>query len=280
MFEPLDATTTSSSANFVIVVPFRAGGGSSGDDPRLRHLDEFKRFVRYTFGEAGGVRVFVIHQTHGKKFNRGVLLNVGFLQALKEVPEATHVITHDVDLIPSRDLAELYATVPVPNSVIHFARRFERYAGDLESNPEYIGGVVSIRTDDFLSLNGYPNLFWGWGGEDDELSRRIRTAGMRLLAPTHGSYRDLEGLTIKQKVAILQRGTERCMVKYELLREYADGSLSHDGLRSLNATKVRGVSKTTDGIFTEITIEPLASNGHPSDLCAEPSYSTWGYVPA
>lgn len=277
MFEPLDATTTSKSTNFVIVVPFRASGGTEGD-ARLRHLNEFKRFVRYTFGETGGVRVFVIHQTPGKKFNRGVLLNVGFLQALKEAPEATHVITHDVDLIPSRDLAELYATVPPEHAVIHFARRFERYAGDLENNPEYIGGVVSIRTDDFLALNGYPNLFWGWGGEDDELSRRIRTTGMRLLAPTHGSYRDLEGLTIKQKVAVLQRGTERCMVKYELLQEYAAGSLPDDGLRSLNATKVRGVSKTTDGIFTEITIEPLASNGHPSDLCADETYSTWGYA--
>lgn len=275
MFEPLDTVVeTARSDTFFIVVPFRA---STPTDPRHVHLAEFKRFVRSNVPDA---RVFIVHQTPGKKFNRGVLLNVGFLQALKEAPRATHVITHDVDLIPSDDLAELYTAVPPPNSVIHFARRFERYAGSLETNPDYIGGVVSVRTEDFLALNGYPNLFWGWGGEDDELSRRIRTAGMRLLAPTSGLYTDLEGLSIKQKVAVLQRGTERCMTKHELLSEYAAGKIPDDGLRSLNATKVRGVAQTTDGNFTEITIDPLASNGHPSDLCADESYSAWGYVPS
>ncbi len=272
MFEPLDTSETAKSDTFVVVVPFRA---STPTDPRNHHLVEFKRFVRECLPHA---RVYVIHQTPGKKFNRGVLLNVGFLQAYKECRDVTHVVTHDVDLIPSAELVDLYKCVPPPRSVIHFARRFERYAGDLEKNPEYIGGVVSVRTEDFLDLNGYPNLFWGWGGEDDELSRRIRTAGMRLLAPTCGSYTDLEGLTIKQKVAVLQRGTERCMTKHELLGEYATGSLPDDGLRSLNPTKVRGVARTTDGACTEITIELLASNGHPSDLCSDESYSTWGYV--
>jgi hypothetical protein len=269
MFETLEPTEA---GRFVIVVPFRA---RSADDVRNIHLGEFKRFVRERLPD---VKVFVVHQTPGKKFNRGVLLNVGFLQAYKECPEITHVVTHDVDLIPSEELVELYKCVPHPRSVIHFARRFERYAGSLETNPDYIGGVVSIRTEDFIALNGYPNLFWGWGGEDDELSRRIRAAGMRLFAPTCGSYRDLEGLTIKQKVRVLQMGTERCMTKHELLAEYAAGTLENDGLKNLGPTKVRGISKTTDGTFVEFTIDPLASNGHPTDLCASESYSTWGYV--
>jgi hypothetical protein len=269
MFVPFEPTEAGQP---VLVVPFRA---KDVGDPRNAHLLEFKRFCRERLPH---VRVYVVHQTPGKKFNRGVLLNVGFLQAYKECPGITHVITHDVDLIPTDELVDLYKYVPPPGSVIHFARRFERYAGSLETNPEYIGGVVSIRTEDFIRLNGYPNLFWGWGGEDDELSRRIRAAGMQLFAPTHGSYRDLEGLTIKQKVRVLQMGTERCMTKHELLGEYAAGSLVDDGLRSLNATKVRGVARTTDGTCTDVTIDPLASNGHPSDLCAAESYSTWGYV--
>lgn len=38
----------------------------------------------------------------------------------------------------------------------------------------YIGGAVSFSEDDFKKINGFPNNFWGWGGEDDELSERIR----------------------------------------------------------------------------------------------------------
>lgn len=38
----------------------------------------------------------------------------------------------------------------------------------------FFGGVSSVSTGDFLRVNGYSNLFWGWGGEDDDLYRRIR----------------------------------------------------------------------------------------------------------
>ena len=36
------------------------------------------------------------------------------------------------------------------------------------------GGVISILKDHFKEINGFANSLYGWGGEDDDLSRRIQ----------------------------------------------------------------------------------------------------------
>jgi hypothetical protein len=43
----------------------------------------------------------------------------------------------------------------------------------------YIGGITSFSESQFKQINGFPNNFWGWGGEDDELYKRTKEVGMR-----------------------------------------------------------------------------------------------------
>jgi len=35
-----------------------------------------------------------------------------------------------------------------------------------------IGGVMSINRENYYLVNGFPNIYWGWGGEDDDFSAR------------------------------------------------------------------------------------------------------------
>jgi len=35
-----------------------------------------------------------------------------------------------------------------------------------------VGGVFTMPPEIYLALNGYSNLYWGWGGEDDDMAFR------------------------------------------------------------------------------------------------------------
>ena len=37
----------------------------------------------------------------------------------------------------------------------------------------YSGGVSVLSATDFKKINGFSNVFWGWGGEDDDFHHRI-----------------------------------------------------------------------------------------------------------
>lgn len=46
---------------------------------------------------------------------------------------------------------------------------------------DIFGGISALSAEHFQLVNGYSNTFWGWGGEDDDMSMRIRMKGLHLL---------------------------------------------------------------------------------------------------
>ena len=44
---------------------------------------------------------------------------------------------------------------------------------------EIFGGATVMTVEQLAAVNGYSNMYWGWGGEDDDLSSRIRLAAGR-----------------------------------------------------------------------------------------------------
>lgn len=144
-----------------LIVPYR---------DRKEHLDEFlphmERFLKETPHQ-----IFVIEQADSHPFNRGKLLNIGFVEAKKS--GCSYVCFHDVDMLP------LKADYSFPQVPTHLATAVEQFNFDMPY-PTYFGGVTLFNITDFEQVNGYANHYWGWGAEDDDLRTRCHIAGLAI----------------------------------------------------------------------------------------------------
>uniref|UniRef100_A0A8C3J6I6 Beta-1,4-galactosyltransferase n=1 Tax=Calidris pygmaea TaxID=425635 RepID=A0A8C3J6I6_9CHAR len=124
--------------------------------------------------------IYVVHQAGNSTFNRAKLLNVGVKEALKD-EEWDCLFLHDVDLIPEND-HNLYTCDPWNPK--HVSVAMNKFGYSLPY-PQYFGGVSALTPDQYMKMNGFPNEYWGWGGEDDDigLARRVRLAGMKIARP-------------------------------------------------------------------------------------------------
>jgi beta-1,4-galactosyltransferase 1 len=153
-------------------------------------------FFRFLSKSSKTFHLYIVEQSNDqRRFNRGKLLNIGFhlaktryQQSQSQQPQGDGATTpgvplsppsvyvfHDVDLLPSNDLLPYYENVPAATSPVHIARVWNRYSNNLD----YFGGIVSFSKDQFERINGFPNNFWGWGGEDDELIKRVKRVRLR-----------------------------------------------------------------------------------------------------
>lgn len=205
------------------IVPYRAT-----DQPeRAQQLQTFSKAIHKLCPDA---LVFVMEQAGDHLFNRGALLNAGI--AASKATRETVLCFHDVDLVPGEDMLDEY-TRPLPkNTVRHIARAWKRYDSDT-----YLGGILLMHYTDFNKLNGYPNDFWGWGGEDDELRDRIRRHHMRI-ERSEGTITDLENLTLREKLIKLKVAEGQCKDKRER-RQWHRRNPGRQGLHQTNARVVR-----------------------------------------
>ncbi|NXF30803.1 B4GT4 galactosyltransferase, partial [Nyctibius bracteatus] len=138
----------------------------------LEHLHPFLQRQQLDYG------IYVIHQAGNTKFNRAKLLNVGYLEALKEANWDCFIF-HDVDLVPENDF-NIYMCDEQPKHLVvgrnNTGYRL-RYQG-------YFGGVTALTRDQFSKVNGFSNNYWGWGGEDDDLRIRVEMQKMRVVRPS------------------------------------------------------------------------------------------------
>ena len=95
-------------------------------------------------------------------------MNIAFVTALKLEPFDCFIF-HDVDLIPEDD-RNLYTCPPFPR---HMSPAVDELGYHVPYE-ELVGGVFAIRTEHFFKVNGYSNLYWGWGAEDDDMAYRYQ----------------------------------------------------------------------------------------------------------
>lgn len=185
--------------------------------------------------------IYIVEQSNdGRKFNRGKLLNIGFDYAKRTRPHDVFIF-HDVDLLPADDLGSWYARFP--RRPIHIARCWDRYS----NNPKYFGGIVSFSASDMRRINGYPNTFWGWGGEDDEMQKRCERLGIAWEAPPKGTIKDLEDMSLSEKLDFLRSHKSwKCMVKWEALDEH-ESTWKQNGLKDLRYSVLSTTSLDPNG---------------------------------
>ena len=129
----------------------------------------------------------VVEQTDGKHFNRGKLLNIGFDLTAASKKENSYFCFHDVDLLPENN-----CDYTLPEQPVRLVTELIYPSGHANKiYPGSAGGVVLFKPDDFITINGFSNNYWGWGAEDDDLARRLRFYGIKL-ARRAGTYQDIE----------------------------------------------------------------------------------------
>lgn len=138
-----------------IIVPYR---------DRAEHLAKFIPHYRDV------LPIYIIEQADNKPFNRAKLLNVGFLEAGKDYDYAVY---HDVDMLS----VEFGNYSWLWHNAVHLASQCSQFGYQLPYE-EYFGGVTYIPTPIMQHVNGYSNNFWGWGGEDDHLLKRLTAMDM------------------------------------------------------------------------------------------------------
>ncbi|XP_029925321.1 beta-1,4-galactosyltransferase 4 [Myripristis murdjan] len=137
----------------------------------LHHLHPFLQRQQLHYS------IYVIQQAGDATFNRAKLLNVGYLEALKDYNWECFIF-HDVDLVPENDY-NLYICDKQPKHLVvgRNATGYKlRYKG-------YFGGVTAMTKDQFHKVNGFSNIYWGWGGEDDDLRIRVELQKMKIVRP-------------------------------------------------------------------------------------------------
>uniref|UniRef100_A0A8C8S8A2 Beta-1,4-galactosyltransferase n=1 Tax=Pelusios castaneus TaxID=367368 RepID=A0A8C8S8A2_9SAUR len=198
----------------------------------LHYLHPILRRQKVAYG------IYVINQ---ETFNRAKLLNVGFLEALKDEDDYGCFIFSDVDLVPMDD-RNLYRCYEQPR---HFAIAMDKFTGRELPYAGYFGGVSGLSRSQFLKINGFPNEYWGWGGEDDDIFNRISLNGMKVSRPDVriGRYRMIKHERDRHNEPNPQRFTKIQNTKLTMKR---------DGISSL---QYRLVELTRWPMYTNVTVD-------------------------
>ncbi|CAL8089743.1 unnamed protein product [Calicophoron daubneyi] len=142
----------------VIVIPFRARHRHLVE--LLPHIEKLLEFQKVCY------LIVVAEQAGDQPFNKGILMNSAFVQSLNWLP--FHCVTfHDVDLIP----LSIHTPYDCPVFPRHTSVRIDKFYDRLPY-VELIGGVLSVPIKAYLRVNGFSNLYWGWGAEDDDMFER------------------------------------------------------------------------------------------------------------
>jgi hypothetical protein len=131
----------------------------------------------YVSKQVKNFNISIIEQSNKKLFNKGLLNNIGFLINEK----SDYFCFHDVDLIPE------FSDYSYPETPSHLSSHCSQF--NYVNIPDKImGGVITFNKENYKNVNGYSNLYEGWGKEDDDLYERCLKSNLTPYKHPFGRY--------------------------------------------------------------------------------------------
>ncbi|CAM4782791.1 unnamed protein product [Rotaria magnacalcarata] len=185
------------------------------------------------------------------RFNKGRLYNTAINYLEKQSLNITCLILHDVDLIPEDDGNYYTCERNHPKHTTIRVRKLNDTRGYTRYYEFLVGGVLLLTFDMYKQFNGFSNLYWGWGGEDDDLALRFIEQKMCVVRPTYESaiYIALQHPTGKRNSARFG------LLTWSTLRLYTDG---YEQIESL--TRIVHINQTS--IVTHLQLDVDATRDH------------------
>lgn len=158
-----------------LIVPYRK---------REEHLKEFLPYIEnYLKNQNIDFEIIIVEQKDEKPFNRAKLMNVGAINASKDVD---YFVFHDVDLLPKNiDYRFCNHSLKLFTFIKQENGKYKEYK---QTN---FGGAVLIPKNIFFDVNGFSNNYWQWGSEDDDFFMRHIFKGLTPLYDTEGKFTTL-----------------------------------------------------------------------------------------
>ncbi|VDK71737.1 unnamed protein product [Dibothriocephalus latus] len=154
-----------------IIIPFR--NRFANLSVFLHHMHPLLRHQRRRY------TIFLIEQVKPEVFNRAALFNIGFREASKV---ANYLLPEDDRMIYGCEKEPLHMTA-------HIDRH--NYSTPYKT---IFGGGVAMHPIQFKKARGFPNTYYGWGGEDDDMSQRLTLSKQNILRrnSTVARYKDMK----------------------------------------------------------------------------------------
>ncbi len=146
-------------------------------------------------------KLVFVKQKSNRPLNKGKLFNIGF-SLMKN--QFDYFCFHDIDFIPLSNFDYSYSQKPIclydGLLPIEFGehQEIDSYDDFALVNDTHFGGSIIIDKQQFESINGYSNDYWGIGYEDRDLLVRLVSNGFRLRVqkdkPVKKSYGVFNGI--------------------------------------------------------------------------------------
>ncbi|XP_013421591.1 uncharacterized protein LOC106181686 [Lingula anatina] len=211
-WSPLNCTARS---RVIIIIPYRDRWPHL-----LMWLDHYHPILRRQLVD---YRVVVVEQYGNGTFNKGLIMNAAYRE-MRQRMDFDCVIFHDIDMLLEND-NNMYLCSSQPR---HLSPAVSKFDYKLPYD-ELVGGVLMFPLSHFEMVNGYSNNYWGWGGEDDDMTNRIFNKGLAHERPhkTIGRY---------TMISHQQRQYSVKFTRIEKLLNTSNGRQDQDGLNSANYT--------------------------------------------